>query len=337
MKREALIFILTGIGVIALLLLSLFVGAVDIPVSSVMKILGGGGETNASWRFIILESRLPQALTAMFAGGSLAVCGLLMQAVFRNPLADPSILGVSSGAGLGVALVMLLLGGGIAVGGLGIGGFVAVLAAAFVGAVAVTVLMLFLSGIIRSNAMLLIVGVMTGYLSSSAIMLLNYFASADGIRSYMLWGMGNFGSVSAERLPVFIGVSVVCMGASALLVKPLNILVLGSQYARNLGVDTRRLRSCILLLTGLLTALTTAFCGPVAFVGLAVPHIARMSLHTADYRRLLPATILVGMLVALLCNLACVLPADGGILPVNALTPIVGAPVILYVMLKKHL
>lgn len=337
MKREAIIFLFAGIGTIALLLLNLFNGAVNIPVSSVLRILCGGDVANASWRFIVLESRLPQSLTALFAGGTLSVCGLLMQAVFRNPLADPSILGVSSGAGLGVAIVMLLLGGGIGVGSIGVGGFVAVLAAAFIGAVAVTILMLALSRMIRSNAMLLIVGVMTGYLSSSAIMLLNYFASADGIRSYMLWGMGNFASVSLERLPLFIVVTTACMVASVLLVKPLNILVLGSLYARNLGVDTRRLRNGVLLLTGLMTAVTTAFCGPIAFVGLAVPHIARLILRTDDYRQLIPAVMLTGMIVALLCNFACTLPSDGGVLPVNTLTPIVGVPVILYIMLRKHL
>lgn len=337
MKREAIIFLFAGIGTIALLLFNLFSGAVSIPVSSVLRILSGGDVANASWRFIILESRLPQSLTALFAGGALSVCGLLMQAVFRNPLADPSILGVSSGSGLGVALVLLLFGGGIGVGSISMGGFVAVLVAAFIGAIAVTAIMLVLSRMIRSNAMLLIMGVMTGYLSSSAIMLLNYFSSADGIRSYMLWGMGNFASVSLERLPLFVVVTSSCMVVSVLLVKPLNILLLGSQYARNLGVDTRRLRNGVLLLTGLITAVTTAFCGPIAFIGLAVPHIARLLLRTDDYRQLLPATMLAGMIVALLCNFACTLPSDGGVLPVNTLTPIVGVPVILYIMLRKHL
>ena len=320
----------------ALLLLNLFVGAVDIPVSSVWRIMCGGDGANASWRFIVIESRLPQAVTALLAGGSLAVCGLMMQAVFRNPLADPSILGVSGGAGLGVALVVLLLGCGVPLGVAGLGGFVVIVLAAFVGAVAVMVLMLLFSGIVRSSAVLLIVGVMVGYLASSAIMLLNYFSSADGMRSYLLWGMGNFSSVSMDRLPVFASVSAVALSASALLVKPLNVLVLGQQYARNLGVDVRLLRNAVIAITGLLTALTTAFCGPVAFIGLAVPHLARLMLRTDDYRRLLPATILTGMVVALLCNLACTLPS-GGVLPVNALTPVVGAPVVLYIMLRKHL
>lgn len=297
---------------------------------------GDSDGINASWRFIVLELRLPQALTAMFAGGSLAVSGLLMQALFRNPLADPSILGVSSGAGLGVALVTLIMGGTLAIGGLSIGGFVAVLVAAFLGAIGVTMLMLFLSDTVRSTPMLLIVGVVVGYLSSSAIILMGYFASADGIRSYMLWGMGNFASVSLGRLPVFACISIVGMLASVLLLKPLNILTLGEQYAINLGVDTRRLRFDILLITGVLTASTTAFCGPVAFLGLAVPQMARMVMCTDDYRRLLPATVFIGMFVALLCNFICSMPSTGEVLPVNALTPLVGAPVILYIMLRSR-
>lgn len=331
-----LIFLLAGIGAVALFLLSLFCGAVDIPAATVLEILGGGDAANASLRFIVIESRLPQAVTALLAGASLSVCGLMMQAVFRNPLADPSILGISSGAGLGVALVMLFLGGGIAVGSLTLGGFVAVVLAAFVGAFCVALLMFAVSEMVRSNAMLLIVGVVVGYLSSSAIMLLNYFASADGIRSYMLWGMGNFSSVSSDRLPLYSAVSLLCIAASALLVKPLNILVLGQQYAENLGVNTHRLRNCILLLAGLLTALTTAFCGPIAFVGLAVPHMSRMLLRSDDFRLLLPATLLIGGAVALLCNVASTLPASGEVLPVNALTPVVGAPVVLYIMLRRR-
>lgn len=327
---------MAGIGAVVLLLLSLFRGAVDIPVGSVLSILGGGDATNASWRFIVLESRLPQAFTALLAGASLAVCGLLMQALFRNPLADPSVLGISSGAGLGVAVVMLFFGGGIAVGTLSLGGFAAVLVGAFAGAMAVALVMLFLSSVMRSNAMLLIVGIMTGYMASSVIMLLSYFATVDGIRSYMLWGMGNFASVSSERLPLFALVSLSCLVSASLLVKPLNVLVLGMQYASNLGIGTRRVRNAILLVTGLLTATTTAFCGPVAFVGLAVPHMSRLMLRTDDYRMLLPMTMLLGIDLALLCNIACTLPSSGGVLPVNALTPVVGVPVILYIMLRKH-
>ena len=177
---------------------------------------------------------------------------------------------------------------------------------------------------------------MVGYLSSSIIVLLSYYASVEGLRAYTLWGMGNFASVSTERLPLFSLIAVVCLSASVLLVKSLNILSLGTLYAENLGVNTRRLRGTVLIVTGILTALTTSFCGPVAFIGLAVPHIARMALHTDDYRKLLPATILTGGGVAMACNLACTMTPSGTMLPVNAVTPVIGAPVILYVMTKRR-
>lgn len=324
-------------AVAALMALNLFLGAVSIPAVAVADALLGNDVANDSWRFIVLQSRLPQAVTALLCGSGLAVCGLLLQAVFRNPLADPSILGISGGAGLGVAAVMLLMGGGISIGAMSVSGFMAVLAAAFAGASLVTLLMFFLSRLIRGNGMLLIAGVMVGYLASSVIMLLNFFASEDGIRAYTLWGMGNFSSVSYAMLPLFATVALACLAWSLTLVKPLNILVLGPQYAENLGVDTRRLRNRILLVTGLLTALTTSFCGPVAFLGLAVPHLARLFLRTDNYRSLLPAVMLLGGLVALACNVACSLPSHGGVLPINAVTPVVGAPVILYVMTRRRM
>ena len=203
MARNVVIFICLGIGIAALFLINIFYGAVSIPFSSVVDALLGCQLPEASWQFIILQSRLPQALTALFAGCALSVCGLMLQAVFRNPLADPSILGISSGAGLGVALVMLLWGGGFAVGSLAVGGFVAVLVSAFIGAFTVTLIMYLLSLVIRSNTMLLIVGVLVGYVSSSFIVLLNFFASQDGIRAYMMWGMGSFSGVPHAMLPVF--------------------------------------------------------------------------------------------------------------------------------------
>lgn len=336
MAHKAIIFIIAGIGIVAMFLINLFVGTVSIPASSVWETLMGSDAVNASWQFIILQSRLPQAMTALLAGGALSVCGLLMQAAFRNPLADPSVLGVSSGSGLGVAIVMLCMGGNLMVGNASLNGFIAMLLGAFVGAIAVTMLMLALSEVIKSNALLLIVGMLVGYLTSSVIIILNFFASADGIRSYMLWGMGNFASVSTERLTVFAFVTLVCLAVACTLVKPLNAIALGLQYAKNLGIDIYRLRNIILLVTGLLTAVVTAFCGPIAFVGLAVPHMARLLLPTDDYRFLLPLAILMGMLVTLTCNLVCSVSSDGGVMPVNALTPIAGIPVILYIMLKRH-
>lgn len=317
--------------------LNLLLGAADIPVKDVVKILLGNEDTaHPSWNYIILNNRLPQALTAMLCGASLAVSGLMLQTAFRNPLAGPSIFGINSGASLGVALVMLLLGGSITAGSFSLSGFVAVLVAAFIGAMAVMALIMFFSTLVKNNVMLLIIGIMIGYIASAAISLLNFFATEEGVQSYMVWGLGNFGGVTMQQMPAFASVTILGLVASLLLIKPLNALLLGEQYAENLGINTKRVRNHLLFVTGILTAVSTAFCGPVAFIGLAVPHIARMILGTENHRRLLPATLLCGAAIALLCNIICVLPGNSGIIPLNAVTPIMGAPVIIYVLLKQR-
>lgn len=295
----------------------------------------GDESAKPSWQFIVMESRLPQAITGMLCGAALAVSGLMLQTAFRNPLAGPSIFGINSGAGLGVALVMLLLGGSLSAGSVSISGFVAILVAAFIGAMAVMAIIFFFSTIVRNNVMLLIIGIMTGYISNAAISLLNFFATDEGVKSYMVWGMGSFGGVSMQMMPVFASITIAGLIGALLLIKPLNALLLGDRYAENLGVDIIRTRNWLLIVTGLLTAITTAFCGPVAFIGLAVPHIARLLLTTDNHRVLLPATILCGAVVALVCNLVCYLPGESGVIPLNAVTPLMGAPVIIYVIIKK--
>lgn len=327
-----------SLGVIILLLFfaNLLVGSVSIPPVDVFRILLGGEGGKSSWNFILLESRLPQALTALLCGGALAVCGLMLQTAFKNPLAGPSILGINSGASLGVAFVMLLFGGSITAGTFSLSGFFSVLAGAFVGAMLIMILILFFSTLLKSNIMLLITGIMIGYIASSAISLLNFFATAEGVQSYMLWGMGNFGGVSLEQMPAFASVTIIGLFGSLLLIKPLNALLLGDRYAENLGVNIHRVRNWLLVITGLLSAITTAFCGPVAFIGLAVPHVARMILGTSNHNSLLPVTILSGGAIALLCNLICVLPGEAGIIPLNAVTPIIGAPIIIYVILSQR-
>lgn len=299
-----------------------------------MRIIIGDEPEKASWRFIIWQSRLPQALTALFCGGSLAVCGLMLQTALKNPLAGPSILGIDAGASLGVALVMLAFGGSITTTAFSVSGFVSIMLGAFVGAMAIMALILFLSTMIRSSVMLLITGIMVGYIASSAISLLNFFATEEGVQSYLIWGLGNFGGVSMRQMPLFATVVLIGLFLSVLLIKPLNALLLGERYAENLGVNTWRVRNYLLVITGLLTAITTAFCGPIAFIGLAVPHVARLILGTENHNSLLPVTILTGSAVALLCNLICVLPGENGIIPLNAVTPIIGAPVIIYVILN---
>lgn len=337
MKKGTVYCLALGVLIVLLLLLNLVKGSIDIPVADVLRILMGDDEgVKPSWQYIVLESRLPQALTAILCGAALAVSGLLLQTAFRNPLAGPSIFGINSGAGLGVALVMLLLGGSLSVGSVSVSGFVAVLLAAFVGAMSVMALIFFFSSVVRNNVMLLIIGIMIGYISNSAISLLNFFATDEGVKSYMVWGMGSFAGVSLKHMPVFGLITMVGLLGSLLLMKPLNALMLGDRYAENLGVNIVRVRNWLLLVTGLLTAITTAFCGPVAFIGLAVPHIARLLLTTDNHRLLMPATMLCGAVVALLCNFICFLPGESGVIPLNAVTPIVGAPVIIYVIIRER-
>lgn len=337
MKQKG--FIYGGILAVIILLLmagNLFLGAVSIPASAVCDILMGNEVEKASWSFIVWESRFPQCITALLCGAALSVSGLMLQTVFSNPLADPSILGISSGASLGVALVMLAGGGTIVTGAFTLSGFLSVIVGAFAGASVVMGLILFLSTLIRNSVMLLIAGIMIGYITSSAISLLNFFATAEGVHSYMIWGLGNFGGVPLQQLPVFSAVTLLGLFTAILLIKPLNALLLGPRYAENLGVNIRRIRNLLLIATGLLTAVTTSFCGPVAFIGLAVPHIARLMLGTSNHNSLLPVTLLTGSAMALLCNLICVLPGEAGIIPLNAVTPILGAPVIIYVIINQR-
>ena len=336
MNKTGLPIALLCVLIVLLFAANLLIGSVRIPAGEVLRILLGEDVGRESWRYIVLEARLPQAVTAMLAGSALSACGLLLQTAFRNPLAGASILGVNSGAGLGVAIVMLLLGGTFSAGAFSLSGFFSVLAGAMAGAVAVMALILFFSTLIRSSVMLLIIGMMVGYLASSAVSLLNFLSTAEGVQSYMVWGMGHFGGVPSEQLPAFVSVVLLGLVGALLLVKPLNALLLGERYAANLGVRVRRVRHMLLLVAGVLTAVTTAFCGPILFIDLAVPHIARLLLSTANHRVLLPATMLAGAAVALACNLVCVLPGGAGLIPLNAVTPIVGAPIVIYVIVSQR-
>lgn len=326
---------LAGI-IVVLMAANLAFGSVDIPLKAVGNILLGGEVEKESWQFIVWESRVPQCITALLCGAALSASGLMLQTVFSNPLADSSILGISSGASLGVALVLLAGGGSIVAGEFALSGFLSVVAGAFAGAVLVMAVIMFLSVVIKNNVMLLIAGIMIGYVVSSVISLLNFFSTAEGVHSFVIWGMGNFGGVSMAQLPGFSIVTLLGLLVAILLIKPLNALLLGTRYAENLGINIRRIRNWLLLATGLLTAVTTAFCGPVAFIGLAVPHMARLMLGTSNHNSLMPVTLLTGSAVALLCNLICILPGEAGIIPLNAVTPLLGAPVIIYVIVNQR-
>ena len=322
--------------IIVLFVANLLYGSVRIPANEVLGILLGNESTNLSWNYIIWESRLPQALTALLTGAALSASGLMLQTAFNNPLAGPDILGINSGAGLGAAIVLLLFGGIIPTSNLLFSGSLALVGAAFIGAILVTMLILIFASRLRSHTMLLIIGMMIGYVVSSVVSLLNFFSTAEGVQSYMMWGMGNFGGVSRAQLPLFTVFVLIGLSITISLIKPLNALLLGERYARNLGINIRRTRILLLLSTGLLVAITTAYCGPISFIGLAVPHIARLVLGTGNHRILVPATLLIGGLIALLCNLISMLPGDHGMLPLNAITPIIGAPIIIYVILNQR-
>ena len=322
--------------VLALAVACLLLGSVSIDARSVFDILMGRGSDNVAWEIIVLQSRLPMIVTAALAGAALSVAGLLLQTTFNNPLAGPSILGVSTGAGLGVAVVMLALGGSVGtIMGHNVGTYVATLFGALLGAGVVLVLLIAMSAIVRSATMLLIVGILISYLASSIISLLNSVASEEGVHSYVAWGFGNFQGVSLDQLPLYCILIVIALVATMLMVKPLNALLLGTRYAQNLGVDTHRTRNVLLLVTGVLTAVVTAYCGPIGVVGLVVPHIARLLLGTSNHSRLLPATMLAGAAVTLLCTLLSV-NGPHGVIPINAITPIIGVPIIIYIIVNRH-
>lgn len=317
--------------IVTLFVANLLCGTVHIPIRESLTILFGGEGTLSSWSYIIWESRFPQALTALLTGAALSASGLMLQTAFGNSLAGPDILGINAGAGLGAAIVLLLFGGVAPA-----GGSLTLVAAAFVGALAVTFIILIFASHLRSHTMLLIIGLMISYVVSSAVSLLNFFSTAEGVQSYMMWGMGNFGGVSRTQLPLFCSLILVGIAIAINLIKPLNALLLGERYAHNLGVNIRRVRILLLLSTGLLVAVTTAYCGPISFIGLAVPHIARLILGTGNHRPLMPTTILMGAFIALSCNLISIIPGDNGLLPLNAITPIIGAPVIIYVIIARR-
>lgn len=309
----------------------LIVGSVDIPGHDVWAALTGGDVSRDAWRTIVIETRIPAACTAALAGAALSVAGLLLQTTFDNPLAGPSILGVSTGSSLGVAIVLLAAGGSASIASQS-----AVLAGALIGALVIMTILVAMSSIVRSASMLLIVGILIGYLSSSAISLLNFFATQEGVHSFVIWGLGNFYGVPSDRLPAFASAALLLLAASLLFIKPLNALLLGRRYAENMGVHTIRVRNQLLLLSGALTALVTAACGPIGFIGLVVPHIARLSLGSSNHAILLPTTILAGAATGLLCEFICVLPSQFGVMPVNAVTPIVGVPVIIYIIIRRR-
>ena len=340
MKKPVTLYILLlALSIGVLFLLNLFLGSVDIPFRSIWNILWGMDEgESVIWQNIIWKSRVPQALTAMVAGAGLAVSGLQMQTVFRNPLAGPSVLGISSGASLGVAFVVLLSGsiGGIALSRLGFMGEIALTMAAIIGALSIMALIVYVSQKVHGNVTLLIIGVMIGYVANAVIGVLKFFSVEEDIRAYVIWGLGSFARVSGNQMMVFVCIMAVLLPLSFLLIKTLNLLLLGDSYARNLGLNIKRARLQVIACSGVLVAIVTAYCGPITFLGLAVPHLCRGIFRSSDHRILMPASLLAGAALALLCNLIARMPGFEGALPVNSVTALVGAPVVVSVLFKKR-
>ena len=339
MKRPVAFYMLLIMASIFLFFfLNLVLGSVSIPLRAVWNILWGTGNESVIWQNIIWKSRVPQALTALVAGAGLSVSGLQMQTVFRNPLAGPSVLGISSGASMGVAFVVLLSGslGGVALSKLGFMGEIALTIAAIAGSLSIMALIVFVSQKVRGNVTLLIIGVMIGYIANAVIGVLKFFSVEEDIRAYVIWGLGSFARVSGDQMTLFICIMVVLLPLSFLLVKTLNLLLLGDAYARNLGLNIKRARLLVITCSGVLVAIVTAYCGPIIFLVLAVPHLCRGMFRTSDHRILMPASLLAGASLALVCNLIARMPGFEGALPVNSVTALVGAPVVMSVLFNKR-
>ena len=331
------IIILT-VAIVVLAIVNLLLGSVDIPLKNVCQILFGNTDQPEIWQNIIWKTRLPQALTAIVAGAGLAVSGLQMQTVFCNPLAGPSVLGISNGSALGVAFVVLLSGriGGVALSRLGYLGEAAMSVAAIIGALAVMMLIVWISQKVKGNVTLLIIGVMIGYLANAIIGVLKFLSPEEDVKAFVVWGLGSFSRVSGDEMILFVVLMCILQPLAYLLVKPMNILLLGDRYASNLGLNVKQARMMVIISSGVQVAIVTAYCGPIMFIGLAVPHLARAIFHTSDHRLLMPATALCGAALALICNLIARMPGFEGALPVNSVTALVGAPVIAAVLFRKR-
>ncbi|MDR3059157.1 MAG: iron ABC transporter permease [Prevotella sp.] len=338
MKRYILFLTLIFISILIFFLLNLVLGTIAIPVRSIWNILFGSGEESVIWQNIIWKSRFPQTITALFAGAGLSISGLQMQTVFRNPLAGPSELGISSGASLGVAFIILLSGSiaGTALSKLGFFGEVAISAAAIAGAMAVMAIIIAISQRVRGNVILLIIGVMIGYIATAIIGVLKFFSNDEDVRAYVIWGLGSFSKVSGNQVYTFVCIMIVLIPLSFLLIKTLNLMLLGEGYARNLGLNVKRARLSVIACSCVITAIVTAYCGPIVFLGLAVPHLCRTIFVSSDHRILMPAVTLTGASLALLCNLIARLPGFEGALPINSVTALIGAPIVISVLFGKR-
>ena len=316
----------------------ILLGSVSIPLNDALKIITGSNSSNPVWTTIITEFRIPKAITALLAGSALSVCGLLMQTFFRNPLADPFVLGVSSGAGFGVALV-LLTAGSIGINLFYIGSFmskIGITLAAGIGSAAVLFLITVVSRKISNNITLLILGLMIGYIIGSLENILKYFSTPENLQGYVIWGMGNLGNVLWSDLIILFPLILAALFSAFLLSKQLNLLLLGENYAVSMGANIKLIRLLIIITGGILGGVITAFCGPIAFVGIAVPHITKNLLNEYDHKVLIPLVALTGGILMLFCDIISQLPGKEQTIPINAVTSLIGAPVVIWVIFQQR-
>ena len=334
-KSHKKYFILLGVLGVILFVLNISLGSVSIPFEDIVNTLIGNTAAKESWQTIILYFRLPKAITAILVGSGLSVAGLLMQTLFRNPLAGPFVLGISSGASLGVALLILsgslfgsfFLAGAISSWSLPI--------ASSLGAFLVLSAVIIAANKVRNTMSILIIGLMFGSLTSAIISVLAYFSEAQQIQQFLFWSFGSLGNLSWNELLVFIVIYSIGMLATLAIIKPLNSLLLGENYAKSLGINVKRNRIIILIITSVLTGVITAFAGPIAFIGLAVPHIARMIFTTSNHKVLIPAVLILGAIIMLICDAIAQLPTSEFTLPINAITSLFGAPIVIWLLIRK--
>lgn len=317
-------------------LLDLMLGSVNIPPDAILTLLTGGA-VKETWMNIFWDWRVPKAITAVFAGAALALSGLLMQTFFRNPLADPYILGISSGASLGVAIVMMsagICGAGAIFASVGLMGDMSISVTAVIGSFAVLLLILLISSKIQSNITILILGIMVSYISGALVTVLLQFTDETSMHTYSLWTFGSFTGVTWTQLPIMVFLLAVGFILTFCLTKPLNALLLGEQYAESMGMNYKRVRITIITTTALLAGIVTAFCGPIGFLGIAIPHFCRSFFVTADHRVLVPGCILAGGIIALITDIISHVPGTDIVLPLNAITALFGAPVVIWVIVR---
>lgn len=335
-KRSGILMLLLAVAALLVFTGDLLFGSVKVPFKDFFSLIRG--DENSNLTYILWQIRLPKAITAILAGSGLAVCGLLMQTLFRNPLAGPYVLGISSGASLGVALLVMSsswFGGQTLVQSLPYGHW-GLVVAAMAGAFLVMLLVILVSARLTDPVSILIIGMMFGSATGAIVNVLQYFSDPDSVHSFLVWTFGSISGVTWSHLKLLTPIVVAGLMIAFILQKPLNALLLGENQAKTIGIRIRRARMAIIIVTSLLTGALTAFTGPIAFIGVAVPHLARAVFRTSDHRILLPGSILSGIILMLLCDILAQVPASNQILPVNTVTSLIGAPILIWVVIRSR-